>query len=266
MIRYLCFAMKSMTKLKTLVSDLQDFYILCINSIVRVFKKPLYIDDIVEQMEYAGSSSVFIVSLVCLFVGMALSLQLSAELSGLGLKMYTGKIVGIAVIREIGPLVTALVFIGRVGAGQAAEIGSMILGHQIDTLRVYGIDPIKKVVIPRVIASILMLPCLTIIGDLVCLFGGYYIAVFVSNQSGSFYWSSIIQELTFENVFSGSIKPFIFGYLISCISCYYGLTTRGGAKGLRTSTTKAVVTSIVVVIAMDFVLTKLLLYFLGFSL
>jgi len=257
--------MKSTIQIQKIISDLQDFYILCVNSIVRLFRKPLYFDDIVEQMEYAGSSSVFIVSLVCLFVGMALSLQLSAELSGLGLKMYTGKIVGIAVIREIGPLVTALVFIGRVGAGQTAEIGSMILGHQIDTLRVYGIDPIKKVVVPRVVASVVMLPCLTIIGDLVCLFGGYYIAVFVSNQSGSFYWSSIIKELTFQNVFSGSIKPFIFGYLISCISCFYGLTTRGGAKGLRTSTTKAVVTSIVVVIAMDFVLTRILLYALGFS-
>lgn len=257
--------MISEVKIKSLISDLQNFYSLCMNSILKIFKKPLYLDDIVEQMEYAGSASVFIVSLVCLFVGMALSLQLSAELSGLGLKMYTGKIVGIAVIREIGPLVTALVFIGRVGAGQAAEIGSMILGHQIDTLRVYGIDPIKKVVIPRVIASVVMLPCLTIIGDLVCLLGSYYIAVFVSNQSGSFFWSSIIRELTFENVFSGSIKPFIFGYLISCISCFYGLTTRGGAKGLRTSTTKAVVMSIVIVIAMDFVLTRVLLYLLGFT-
>ncbi|GAB5047128.1 MlaE family ABC transporter permease [Thermodesulfovibrio sp. TK110] len=253
------------SKLKKTVADLQDFYFLSINSFLKLFKRPLYFDDIIEQMEYAGSASVFIVSLVCLFVGMALSLQLSAELSRLGLKMYTGKIVGIAVIREIGPLVTALVFIGRVGAGQTAEIGSMILGHQIDTLRVYGIDPVKKVVIPRVIASVVMLPCLTIIGDLVCLIGGYYIAVFVSNQSGSFYWSSIIRELNFQNVFSGSLKPFIFGYLISCISCFYGLKTHGGAKGLRTSTTKAVVTSIVVVIATDFILTRILLYALGFT-
>lgn len=257
--------MKLEETIKEKIYELQTFYLLCINSIIRLFKRPLYTDDIIEQMEYAGSSSVLIVSLVCLFVGMALSLQLSAELSNLGLKIYTGKIVGIAVIREIGPLVTALVFIGRVGAGQTAEIGSMILGHQIDTLRVYGIDPIKKVVIPRVIASVLMLPCLTIIGDLICLFGGYYVAVFISNQSGSFYWSSILEILNFENVFSGSVKPFIFGYLIACISCFYGLTTKGGAKGLRTSTTKAVVTSIVIVIITDFILTRVLLYILGFS-
>jgi len=257
--------MKNLKKIRQLLAELQDFYLLCLDSSIKLFKKPLYFDDIIEQMEYAGSSSVFIVSLVCLFVGMALSLQLSAELSKLGLKMYTGKIVGIAVIREIGPLITALVFIGRVGAGQTAEIGSMILGHQIDSLRVYGIDPIKKVVIPKVVASVIMLPCLTIIGDLICLFGGYYIAVFVSNQSGSFYWASIIRELKFPNVFSGSIKPFLFGYLISCISCFYGLTTRGGAKGLRTSTTKAVVTSIVIVIVTDLMLTRILLYALGFS-
>jgi len=161
--------MKNLKKIRQLLAELQDFYLLCLDSSIKLFKKPLYFDDIIEQMEYAGSSSVFIVSLVCLFVGMALSLQLSAELSKLGLKMYTGKIVGIAVIREIGPLITALVFIGRVGAGQTAEIGSMILGHQIDSLRVYGIDPIKKVVIPRVVASVIMLPCLTIIGDLICL-------------------------------------------------------------------------------------------------
>lgn len=257
--------MKLAEVIKEKIYELQTFYLLCINSIIRIFKRPLYFDDIIEQMEYAGSSSVLIVSIVCLFVGMALSLQLSAELSNLGLKIYTGKIVGIAVIREIGPLVTALVFIGRVGAGQTAEIGSMILGHQIDTLRVYGIDPIKKVVIPRIIASVLMLPCLTIIGDLVCLLGGYYVAVFISNQSGSFYWSSILKILDFENVFSGSVKPFIFGYLIACISCFYGLTTKGGAKGLRTSTTKAVVTSIVIVIITDFILTRVLLYILGFS-
>lgn len=259
------FSMKLGEAIKEKVYELQNFYILCIRSTLGVFRRPLYIDDIVEQMEYAGSSSVLIVSLVCLFVGMALSLQLSAELSDLGLKIYTGKIVGIAVIREIGPLVTALVFIGRVGAGQTAEIGSMILGHQIDTLRVYGIDPIKKVVIPRVIASVLMLPCLTVIGDLVCIIGGYYVAVFISNQSGSFYWSSILKILNFENVISGTVKPFIFGYLIACISCYYGLSTKGGAKGLRTSTTRAVVTSIVIVIITDFVLTRILLYILGFS-
>lgn len=252
-------------KLKGLISDLQDFYLISLRGLAGIIKKPFYLKDMIEQMDYAGAGSFFIIFLVSLFIGMALSLQLSAELSSLGLKMYTGMIVGMAVIREIGPVTAALVFAGRAGAGMASELGSMILGHQVDTLRVFGVDPVKKLVTPRIVSSIVMLPALTIIGDVVSLFGGYYIAVFVSHQSGSFYWSSIRDVLTFENVFSGSIKPFIFGCLIACISCYMGLSTKGGALGLRRSTTRAVVTSMIVIIVADFMLTRILLYALGFS-
>ena len=147
----------------------------------------------------------------------------------------------------------------------ASELGSMILGHQVDTLRVFGVDPIKKLVTPRVVSSILMLPALTIIGDAVSLFGGYFIAVFVSHQSGAVYWSSIRDVFQVENVVAGAIKPFIFGYLIACISCYIGLSTRGGAIGLRRTTTLAVVTSFITIIVVDFMLTRILLYLLGFS-
>jgi len=196
---------------------------------------------------------------------MALSLQLSAELSRLGLKMYIGMIVGISVVRELGPVVTALVFTGRVGAGMASELGSMVLGRQVDTIRVFGFDPVKKLVTPRIVSSLIMLPALTVIGVAVSLFGGYYIAVFVSHQSGTFYWSSIRNILTLENVLAGAIKPFIFGYIIACICCYSGLSTKGGAVGLRQSTTRAVVLSIVMIIVSDFLLTRILLYVLGFS-
>ncbi|OGW39286.1 MAG: hypothetical protein A2Y97_08585 [Nitrospirae bacterium RBG_13_39_12] len=252
-------------KIKESISNLQDFYILSIRGLTGIFKRPFYSKDLIEQMDYAGAGSSVIIILVSLFIGMALSLQLSAELSILGLKMYTGKVVGISVIREIGPVTTALVFTGRAGAGIASELGSMILGHQVDTLRVFGVDPIKKLVTPRILSSIIMLPVLTIIGDAVALFGGYYISVFVSHQSGTFYWSSIKDVLIFENVFSGTVKPFIFGYLIASISCYMGLSTKGGAMGLRKSTTQAVVTSIIVIIISDFILTRVLLYMLGFS-
>ena len=254
-----------MIKLKELISDLQDFYMLSIRGLSGIIKRPLYYKDLVEQMDYAGAGSFFIVFLVSLFIGMALSLQLSAELSTLGLKIYTGKIVGISIIREIGPVTAALVFAGRVGSGMASELGSMILGHQVDSLRVFGVDPVKKLITPRIWSSIIMLPALTVIGDAVSLFGGYYIAVFVSHQSGTFYWSSVRDVLTFENVFSGTAKPFIFGYLIACIGCYMGLSTKGGSKGLRQSTTRAVVISIVMIIVSDFVLTRILLYALGFS-
>lgn len=252
-------------KVKNLIKDLQDYYLLSFEGMRGLHKKPFYLRDTIEQMDYAGAGSLFIILLVCFFIGMALSLQLSAELAKIGLKMYTGKVVGVAIIREIGPVACALVFVGKVGSGMASELGSMILGHQVDTLRAFGVDPVKKLVTPRILSSILMLPALTLIGDAIAILGGYYIAVFVSHQSGTFYWSSIREVLTFENTLAGAAKPFIFGYLISSISCYMGLSTQGGAIGLRRTTTKAVVTSIVMIIVADFILTRILLYVLGFS-
>ncbi|MCJ7640301.1 MAG: ABC transporter permease [Desulfobacterales bacterium] len=253
------------TKIKELVNDLQDFYLLSLRALLGLGRKPFYLRDVIEQMDYAGAGSLVIVLFVSLFIGMALSLQLSAELSILGLKMYTGRIVGLSIIREIGPVLTGMVFAGRVGSGIASELGSMILGHQVDTLRVFGVDPIKKLVTPRVLSAIVMVPVLTIIGDAISLFGGYFIAVFVSHQSATVYWSSVREVFTLENVLSGFIKPFIFGYIIACVSCYMGLSTSGGAIGLRRTTTKAVVMSFIMIIIADFVLTRLLLYVLGFS-
>lgn len=252
-------------KVKELIGELQDFYLLSFHGLLGLVRRPFYLRDVIEQMDYAGAGSLVIIVLVSLFVGMALSLQLAAELSVLGLKMYTGKVVGISIIREIGPVAAALVFTGRVGSGMASELGSMVLGHQVDTLRVFGVDPVKKLVTPRILSALVMLPALTLIGDAASLFGGYYIAVFVSYQSGNVYWTSIREVLNFENVFSGSVKPFIFGFLIATISCYMGLSTKGGAIGLRSATTRAVVLSIIMIIIADFVLTRLLLYVLGFS-
>jgi phospholipid/cholesterol/gamma-HCH transport system permease protein len=251
--------------LKAKVAGLQDFYLISVYSVTRAFRRPYYTKEIIEQMDYAGAGSFLIVLLVSLFIGMALSLQLSAELSALGLKMYTGRVVGLSIIKEIGPVAIALSFTGRVGAGIASELGSMKLGHQVDILSVHGVDPVKKLVVPRVISAVVMLPVLTIIGDAVSLFGGYYIAVFVSHQSGAFYWGQVREIMGFETMTTGTIKPFIFGYLISCISCYTGLSTRGGAIGLRRSTTTAVVFSIIIIIVTDFVLTRVLLYAFGMS-
>ena len=252
-------------RLKELTSELQDFYLLSLRGILGLVRKPFYLKDAIEQMDYAGPGSLLIIVLVSLFIGMALSLQLSAELSIVGLKMYTGKVVGTSITREIGPVLAALVFAGRVGSGVASELGSMILGHQVDTLRAFGVDPVKKLVTPRILGALVMLPALTIIGDAVSLFGGYIISVFISQQSGAFYWSSILEILDFENVFAGTIKPFIFGYIIACISCYMGLSTKGGAIGLRRTTTKAVVLSFIMIIVSDFALTRILLLLLGFN-
>ncbi len=251
--------------LKEVISRLQDFYSLSVVAPVGVFHRPFYVRETIEQLDHVGVGSFLVVFLVSLFIGMALSLQISAQLSALGLKMYTGRILGLSIISEIGPVAVAVTFAGRVGAGMAAEIGSMVLGHQVDVLRVHGVSPIKKLVAPRVLSALIMLPVLTVIGDVVSLAGGYFVAVFVSNQNGPFYWSQISATMDLQSVVSGIIKPFIFGYLIACISCYMGLSTRGGAKGLGRATTTAVVISIVTVIATDFVLERILLYAFGLS-
>ncbi len=252
-------------KIKESISGLQDFYLLSVQGLTGLLKRPFYFRDVVEQMDYTGAGSFVIVLLVSLFIGMALSLQLAAELSPLGLKMYTGQIVGVSIIREIGPVLTALVFAGRAGSGMASELGSMVLGHQVDTLRVFGVDPVKKLVTPRILSSVLMLPALTVIADAVSIFGGYFIAVYVSHQSGSFYWSSIRGVFNIENLLSGFTKPFVFAYLIACICCHMGFSTKGGAIGLRKATTSAVVASFIMIIVADFMLTRILLYVLGFS-
>lgn len=245
---------------KGVVARLQDFYVLSVRAPLGVFGRPFYLRDAIEQMDYAGAGSFFIVVLVSLFIGMALSLQVSAELADLGLKLYTAKIVGLSVIKEIGPVAVALSYAGRVGSGMASELGSMVLGHQVDVMRVHGVNIIKKLVTPRVISSLVMLPALTVVGDLVSLIGGYYIAVVVGHQSGSFYWSQIRLIMDAETILSSVIKPFIFGYLIACISCYMGLSTRGGSRGLRRSTTTAVVMSTIMIIVTDFVVTRILLF------
>src|SRR5208337_4082982 len=142
-------------RIKEIINDMQDYYLLSLRGLAGMFSKPFYFRDTIEQMDYAGAGSFFIIVLVALFIGMALSLQLSAEFGRLGLRMYTGKTVGITIIREIGPVMAALVFTGRVGAGMASELGSMVLGHQVDSFRVFGVDPIKKLVTPRLISAII---------------------------------------------------------------------------------------------------------------
>ncbi len=244
---------------------LQDFYVLSVAAVIRGFRKPYYLREALEQMEYVGPGSLAIVFLVSLFVGMALSLQISAELSRWGFKLYTGKVVGITVIREIGPLAVAISVAGRAGSGMASEIGSMLLTHQVDALRVFGVDPVKKLVTPRVAATVLMLPALTVIGDAVSILGAYFVSVFMSHQSGIFFWNQIRLIMTYQNILIGLIKPFIFGYIIAATSCYMGLATRGGAKGLRRTTTAAVVGSILAMIVADFILTRILLYAFGLA-
>ncbi len=250
--------------LKFTINELQNFYILVQQSVTSLFKRPFYLRDLIEQMDYAGAGTMIIIILVALFIGMALSLQIAAEFSVLGMQMYTGRVVGISIISEIGPVAAALVFAGRAGSGMASELGTLVLRHQVDTLRVFGVDPVKKLITPRVFGSILMLPALTIIADLVSLLGAYYIISVVNNQSSTVYWDSIRLILIPQYIFSGTVKPFVFGLIISSISCYTGFTTKGGAVGLKSSTTRAFVLSTISIIFCDFIITKIILFTFGY--
>jgi phospholipid/cholesterol/gamma-HCH transport system permease protein len=245
------------------VIDLQNFYLLSIRGVAGILRRPLYVADAIEQMAYAGYGSLPIISAVSLFVGMALSLQIAAEFAVLGLEMYTGRVVGIAIISEIGPVLSAVIYAGRVGSGMASELGSMALRNQVAMLRVFGVDPVKKLVTPRLISSFIMLPALTFIGDFVAILGGAYIVILVNQNSATIYWSSIRASLLANYVVPGTIKPFIFGLIIASVSCYTGFAARGGAAGLKSSTTRAFVLSTIAIIIADFMMTKIILRALG---
>ncbi|MFP4164462.1 MAG: MlaE family ABC transporter permease [Chitinispirillaceae bacterium] len=258
-------ARENIRKVKIVFWELQEFYRMCLNATLGVVRRPFYYKDLIDQMDYFGTGSLGIIILVTGFIGMALSLQISAEFAVLGLQIYTGRVVGISVITEVGPVVTALVYAGRAGSGMASEIGSMVLRHQVDTLRVFGIDPIRKLVTPRIIGSLLMLPVLTVIGNFMALYGGYYINSFINNQSGAVYWDAIRVTLLPRYIVPGIVKPFVFGFIVAAVSCFTGLSTKGGAMGLKSATTRAFVLSIILIIMSDFLITRILLFFFGYG-
>ncbi|MBD3240409.1 MAG: ABC transporter permease [Chitinivibrionales bacterium] len=237
----------------------QGYYVLSVRAVSRIVRPPIYARDMLAQMESIGADSFPIVAILSVFVGMALSLQIVAEFVRLGLQMYAGTVIGISIISEIGPVLSAVVFAGRNGSGIASELGSMVLRNQVDTLRVFGIDPIRKLITPRIVAAVLMLPCLTVLGDLIALAGGAYIAVILENRSLTIYTHAVRATLRPRYVIPGLTKPLVFGFIVASVACYLGFTTRGGAQGLKSSTTKAFVVSTTLIIVADFIVTKVVL-------
>ncbi|MFQ5904442.1 MAG: MlaE family ABC transporter permease [Candidatus Binatia bacterium] len=214
---------------------------------------------ILAQMEHIGVRSLSIVTLTAVFTGMVLALQLGNYLTRFGAKPYVGRILAVSMLREMGPVLTALVIAGRVGAGITAEIGSMKVTEQIDAMRSMGINPTQKLVLPRLIALIVMLPLLTILADFVGVLGGLFISVTELDVSGDFYVNSIIQFIRFRDLFSGLGKTFFFAFFIATIACYNGLQVIGGADGVGRATTQTVVMATITILVSDFFLTKLFL-------
>jgi phospholipid/cholesterol/gamma-HCH transport system permease protein len=214
---------------------------------------------ILTQMEQVGVRSLSIVTLTAVFTGMVLALQMGNWLTRFGARPYGGRVLALSMLREMGPVLTALMVGGRVGAGITAELGSMKVTEQIDAMRSLGVNPIQKLVFPRVFALVVMLPLLTIVADCVGIFGGMFITVMEHGISGSFYLNSIIQFIRFQDVYSGLGKTFFFGFFIAVIACYNGLEASGGADGVGRATTQTVVMASITILISDFFLTKFFL-------
>jgi phospholipid/cholesterol/gamma-HCH transport system permease protein len=214
---------------------------------------------VAEQLDQIGWRSLSIVNLTAFFTGMVLALQLGTYMARFGAKMFVSRIVGMSLVRELGPVLTALMIGGRVGAGITAELGSMAVTDQIDAVRALGASPVRNLVVPRLVAIVVMLPVLTVIGDLVGVLGGLVLGVTQLNVSGDFYLNSLLQVLLLDDVLSGVGKSFFFGYFIGIIACHNGLTVTGGADGVGRATTRTVVAASITVLVSDFFLTKLFL-------
>ncbi len=211
----------------------------------------------VREMENIGVRSVGVTAVTTIFTGMVLALQTAYSLPTIGVKYYIGTVVAKSLVRELGPVLTALIVGGRIGSGMAAELGTMKVTEQIDALRSMAADPVKKLVAPKLIATLVMLPALTILGDLLGILGGLAVSVAQLQLTAGFYINDVLDALTIEDVLSGIGKSFFFAYFITIIGCYNGLYASGGADGVGRATTNTVVMASILVLVSDFFLTKL---------
>jgi phospholipid/cholesterol/gamma-HCH transport system permease protein len=244
---------------KSALLEVQE-YALMVGKVGRAsVTRPFYFRDIVEQLEAIGVGSLTVVLLTGMFTGMVLALQSGMTLDKFGARSMVGQLVSASMVKELGPVLTGLMVAGRVGSGIAAELGSMMVTEQIAALRALGTDPIRKLVLPRMLAGLVMVPLLTVASGGVGMVGAWIVTVTQLKVASSVYWNSVVTGLYIEDVWMGLIKPFFIGFTIASIGCHVGMRTRGGTQGVGRSTTNAVVAASVAVIAVDFFVTKLLI-------
>src|SRR3990170_2002969 len=248
-------------RLKRTLLSIQEFSKLSSQAATSLLSRPRYWRDTFDQMDSIGVGSLTIVCLTGLFTGMVLTVQTSATLDAFGARPYVGRMVSLSMIRELGPVLTSLMVAGRVGSGMAAELGSMVVTLQIDAMRALGTDPIRKLVTPRLVSGVIMVPVLTVLSDAVGMLGGYLVARFTLRLATEFYWHSAIDAIKMEDIIMGLAKPFVFGYIVVAVGCYLGLSTRGGTQGVGESTTRSVVMASVLILASDYFLNLLILHF-----
>jgi len=246
-----------------ILAAIQDYSIFAARGFVAIFTPPQYVLDLLEQMDVIGVGSVPIVLVTGFFIGAVLVLQTASQFARFGQTALTGDAVSLALVRELGPTITGLLVAGRNSSGMASELGSMLVTEQVDAMRAMGTDPMRKLVAPRVWATILMLPLLTAMSDFVGLFGGYVMGHFTLQLSAVEFWTRAIDALDFSDLMQGLTKPLFFGFILATVGCWKGLTVRGGTQGVGRATTQAVVYASVAIISSDVVLTKLMLYLAG---
>ena len=248
---------------KDLVLTVQDYFFFAQRALMNLFRPPIYWSEFLMQADIIGVGSLPIVILTGFFLGGVLALQSAATLTQFGAAAFTGQLVSFSMIKEIGPVVTALMVSGRNASGMASELGSMIVTEQIDAMRALGTDPLKKLVMPRIVATVVMLFFLVILSDAVGILGGGFVSVSMLGQDGSQYFHTSYQSLQFPDILQGLVKPVFFGFIIATIGCFYGMRTRGGTQGVGRSTTQAVVWSSILIIITDFMISRFLIGIFG---
>src|SRR5271156_192997 len=248
---------------KKYVSAVQDYAVLSGRAIGNIFQRPHYFADLFTQADSIGIGSLPIVILTGFFTGGVLALQSASSLAQFGATAITGELVSLSMIKELGPVLTSLMVSGRNASGMASELGSMMVTEQIDAMRALGTDPLKKLVMPRIVATVVMMFFLTVVSDAVGTLGGGAVAVFLLGQDGSQYFHTAYQTLRFPDIIQGLVKPVVFGFIIASVGCFYGMTTRGGTQGVGRSTTQAVVVSSVLIIAIDLVISQFMIGVFG---
>ncbi len=244
--------------LKPPIANFQDFIHLAGRALNNIPRRPHYGADISIQMDIIGVGSIPIVLLTGFFSGAVMALQMSRALAQYGASGQVGSIVAITLVRELGPVLTALLVAGRNGSGIASELGSMKVTEQIDAMRALGTDPTQKLVKPRLIATAFTLPLLTIIADFVGLVGGYLVAVpLLALTTGSQYWNNAYRSLEYNDITQGLLKPFLYAIIIALVGCFYGLRTTGGTQGVGRATTQAVVVASIWIFVANLIVTRI---------
>lgn len=248
--------------LREKVLAVQEYSILSWAAITNIFRRPFYWADLYTQADLIGVGSIPIVILTGFFTGGVLALNSATTLAQFGAKSVTGELVSLSMIKELGPVLTGLMVSGRNASGMASELGSMQVTEQIDAMRALGTDPLKKLITPRLISTVVMLVFLTIISDALGILGGGWISS-TMGINGSQYFHMAYQYLRYPDILEGLVKPLFFGFIIATIGCYFGISTRGGTQGVGRSTTQAVVYSSVLIIASDFIISRLTIGLFG---